>query len=119
MERGPPGLLGRYLGSVVTGATGPGSRHGLAAQPGWDTIAAALQWLPARVMFVVFPDGIPSGRRPLRQNSRYLYGQTRALPTSYGSTPLFSLLFHKRREKRYILLSSLPFLFSSLSLFLL
>jgi hypothetical protein len=75
------------------------------------TIAAALQWLPARVMFVVFPDGIPSGRRPLRQNSRYLYGQTRALPLTVR---LLSSLFSSIREERRDIFFSLLFLSSSL-----
>ena len=49
--------------------------------PAWDTIVrGSLQWLPARVMFVL-PRWHTQrcGRCP---NSRYLYGQTRALPLS-------------------------------------
>jgi hypothetical protein len=49
--------------------------------PAWDTVAGgSLQWLPARVM-----SGLPrwhTQRCGRCQNSRYLYGQTRALPLS-------------------------------------
>ena len=49
--------------------------------PAWDTIAGgSLQWLPARVMSVL--PRWHTQRCGRCQNSRYLYGQTRALPLS-------------------------------------
>ena len=49
--------------------------------PAWDTIArGSLQWLPARVMFVL--PRWHTQRCGRCQNSRYLYGQRRALPLS-------------------------------------
>ena len=67
-------LVVRFLPERVRGA-------GTGLEPAWDMVVrGSLQWLPARVMC-----DLPrwhTQRCGRCQNSRYLYGQRRALPLS-------------------------------------
>jgi hypothetical protein len=75
--------------------TGPGSRHGLGAQPGIYGRCGSLQWLPARVMSVLPRWHTQPAVRPLPKKA-----QTTPATSTARHGPYFSVRVRVRPERR-------------------